>query len=67
MVYGSPPTKCMLRGIFVFSYKYEYGMVGCGLDSLDVALKLVYDHHSPPYKMQGDKMEKTQLQDLLIF
>jgi len=37
----------MLKGIFVSSYKFEYGMAGCSSGSLDVALKLVDDHHFP--------------------
>ena len=28
----------------LFGYNYEYGMISCGSDSLDVALKLVDDH-----------------------
>ena len=32
-------------------------------DVLRKALKLVDDHHSPPCQIQGDMMEKTQLQD----
>jgi hypothetical protein len=52
----------MLKGIFVSAYNSESGMAGCGSSSLDVALKLVDDHHPPPYHIQGKMMEKTQLQ-----
>jgi len=53
----------MLRGIFVSGYNSKSGMAGCGSGLLDVALKLVDDHHFPPYQIQGEMMEKTKLQD----
>lgn len=38
----------MLREIFVSGYNSEFGMEGYGSGLLDVALKLVDDHHFPP-------------------
>jgi len=40
----------MHGGIFVFGYNSESGMAGCGSSLLDVALKLVDDHHFPPVR-----------------
>jgi len=56
----------MLKGIFVSSYNSETSVAGYGLGSLDVTLKLVDDHHFPPCQIQGEMMEKTQLQDCSI-
>jgi len=46
----------MLRGIFVSGYNSKSGMAGCGSGSLNVALKLVDDHHFPPCQIQGEMM-----------
>ena len=54
-------------GIHVSGYNSESGMTGCGLGSLDVASKLVDDHHFPPCQVQGEMMAKNQLQDFSIF
>jgi len=56
----------MFRGIFVSGCNFETGVVGFGSGSLDVALKLVDDHHFPLYQIQGEMMEETQLQDCSI-
>ncbi len=56
----------MFRGIIVFGYNSETSVVGCGLGSLDVSLKLVDDRHFPPCEIQGEMMEKTQLKDCSI-
>ena len=50
----------------VSGYNSEYGMEGCGSDLFDVALKLVDDHHFPPYQIQGEMMGKNNLQDYSI-
>ena len=42
-------------GIFVSGYNSEAGVTGCGSGSLDVALKLVDDHHFPPCQIQGER------------
>ena len=66
---GSVPD-CQLKacsGIFVSGYNSKTGVAGCGSGSLDVTLKLVDDHHFPACQIQGEKMEKTQLQDCSIF
>ena len=54
-------------GIRVSGYISESGMRDCGLGSLDVASKLLDDHHLPPYQVQGEMMAKTQLQYCSIF
>ena len=44
------PTEGMFKGIFVSRYNFESGMASYGLGSLDVALKLVDDHHFHPVR-----------------
>lgn len=56
----------MLKGIYVSVHNSESGMVGCGSSLVDEALKLICDHHFLPYQIQGENMEKTQLQDCSI-
>ena len=60
--YGSTFLNCCFSG-----YNSESRMTGCGSGSLDVASKLVDDHHFPPCQVQGEMMTKTQLQDCSIF
>ena len=60
------PTEGILKGIFVYAYNFESYMAGCGSSSLDVALNLVDDHHSPPCQIEGEKMKKTQVQNYSI-
>ena len=53
---------------YVSGYNSESGMRDCGSGSLDVALKLVDDHHFPaPCQVIGEVMVKTQLQVCSIF
>ena len=51
----------------VSGYNSKSGMRDCGSGSLDVALKLVYDHHFPLCQVQGEMMVKNQLQVCSIF
>jgi len=60
------PTEGMLRGIFISYYNSEIGVAGYASGMLDVTLKLVDDHHFSPRQIQGEMMEKTQLQDCSI-
>jgi len=48
----------LFTGIFVSGYNSETGVAGCGSGSLDVTLKLVYDHHFPPVRYKVRRWRK---------
>jgi len=56
----------MLKGIIVSGYNSKSGLASYGSGSLDVALKLVNNHHFPTSQVKGEMMETTQHNDYSI-